>query len=333
MNPQDRATLDAMSARLGADPMIVQGGGGNASLKADDVLWVKASGTWLAHAQQEPVFVPVQLSGVRAGVAAGDADPVQPHVLHVASRRASLRPSIETTLHALLPHRVVVHVHSIHALAAAVQRDGQAIARDRLDGLDWAFLPYARPGLALTGAVASLGPRYPDVLLLGSHGLVVGADDCANAEARIHEVEARLRVPARQAPPPDHARLAALARERELALPEDARLHGLATDPIACERALRGVLFPDQVVFLGPRLALLDDATVESPCRLVPGAGVLVDPKLTSGQAQLLLCLALLLARLPADAMLAWLPDDEVAALLGWEAERYRKALDAARRG
>jgi len=35
----------------------------------------------------------------------------------------------------------------------------------------------------------------------------------------------------------------------------------------------------------------------------------------------------------PADAELAWLPDDEVAALLGWEAERYRKALDVARRG
>ena len=61
------------------------------------------------------------------------------------------------------------------------------------------------------------------------------------------------------------------------------RLHALAIDPVACERALRGVLFPDQVVFLGPRLALLGDDTVDSPCRLVPGQGVLVDRALTGG--------------------------------------------------
>lgn len=332
MNPQDRAALDAMSARLGADPMLVQGGGGNASRKSDDVLWVKASGTWLANALSESVFVPVQLSGVRAAVAAGAADPVQPHVLPAPRGTPALRPSIETTLHALLPHRVVAHVHSIHALAAAVRTDGPAIARERLDGLDWAYLPYARPGLSLTDAVAALGPRYPDVLLLGSHGLVVGADDCAGAEALIRDVEARLCVRARVAAAPDPGKLAALARARGLALPDDARLHAIAIDPVSCERAIRGVLFPDQVVFLGPRLALVDDDTIESPCRLVPGQGVLVDPDLTSGQAQLLLCLALLLPRLPEGAGLAWLPDDEVAALLGWEAERYRKALDAARR-
>lgn len=333
MNPQDRAALDAMSARLGGDPMFVQGGGGNASFKSNDVLWVKASGTWLANAQSEAVFVPVQLSGVRAAVRAGDADPVQPHVLPVPPGTPALRPSIETTLHALLPHRVVAHVHSIHALAAAVRTDGPAVARERLEGLDWAYLPYARPGLSLTDAVAGLGPRYPDVILLGSHGLVVGADDCAGAEALIRDVEARLRVGTRVAASPDLRSLASTAQSRGLELPDDARLHAIAIDPVSCERAIRGVLFPDQVVFLGPRLALFDDATIESACRLVPGQGVLVEPGLTSGQAQLLLCLALLLPRLPAGADLAWLPHDEVAALLGWEAERYRKALDAARRG
>jgi len=245
----------------------------------------------------------------------------------------SLRPSIETTLHALLRHRVVAHVHSIHALVAAVQTDAAGIVRERLDGLDWAFLPYARPGLPLTEAVASLGPRQPDVLVLGSHGLVVGAPDFSTAEARIRDVEARLQVEARETPAPDLTGLAELADARRLSLPIDPRLHDLALDPVACERAARGALFPDQVVFLGPRLADLDDDSVDSACRLVPGRGVLVDPALTPGQEQLLLCLALLLVRVPEQASLAWLPDDEIAALLGWEAERYRKALDVARRG
>lgn len=333
MNAQDRTALDAMSARLGADPMIVQGGGGNASLKVDDVLWVKASGLWLANAEREPMFVPLRLSAVRAAIAAGDPDPVQAHVLPQPADAPSLRPSIETTLHALLRHRVVAHVHSIHALTAAVQVDAEEIVRERLQGLAWAFLPYARPGLPLTEAVASLGARQPDVLVLGSHGLVVGAPDCATAEARIRDVEARLAVEARATAAPDLPGLSALAAARGLAVPTDARLHQLALDPFACERVVRGALFPDQVVFVGPRLAYLDDATVDAPCRLVPGRGVLVSPDLTPGQEQLLLCLALLMVRLPERASLAWLPDDEVAALLGWEAERYRKALDVARRG
>ena len=242
MNDHDRAALDATSARLGADPMIVQGGGGNASLKVGDVLWVKASGTWLAQAQREPVFVPVRLSGVRTAVAAADPDPVQPHVLPLPAGMPPLRPSIETTLHALLPHTVVAHVHSIHALAAAVRIDGEQIVRERLDGLDWAWLPYARPGLALTQAVADLGPDFPDVLVLGSHGLVVGAADCASAEALIREVEARLAVPARTTGAADLDSLATLAAAHGLAVPEDSRLHALALDAVACERAMQGVL-------------------------------------------------------------------------------------------
>ncbi len=332
MNAHDRTALDDMSARLGADPMLVQGGGGNVSVKDGDVLWVKASGTWLAHAQRAPIFVPVALPGVRAAIVQHAADPVLPHVLPVPAGMPALRPSIETTLHALLPHRVVAHVHAIHTMAAAVRLAGRAFFDERLAGLDWAYVPYARPGMSLTAAVAGLGPRYPDVLVLGNHGLVVGAHDGDAAEALIRAVETRLAVPARATVAPDLARLATLAHGQGLALPDDPRVHDLALDPVACECALHGVLLPDQVVFLGSRLARLDEGGEALPARLVPGAGVLVDPDLTAGQAQLLLCLALLLVRVPGRAALAWLPDDEVAALLGWEAERYRKALDVTRR-
>jgi len=211
--------------------------------------------------------------------------------------------------------------------------DAHEMLRERLADVDWTFVPYARPGLALTAAVAALAPGYADVLVLASHGLVVGADDCPTAEARIRRIEERLAVPARVPSRPDLERLAHLARSNGLALPDDPRLHDLALDPVACESTKRGALFPDQVVFLGPRLGVLGDESIASPCRLVPGVGVLVDRGLTPGQAQLLLCLALLLVRVAAGAPLSWLPDDEVAALLGWEAERYRKSLDAARRG
>ena len=58
------AELAAFSARLGRDPEQVQAAGGNTSLKADGLLWVKASGLWLADALDRDLFVPVALAPV-----------------------------------------------------------------------------------------------------------------------------------------------------------------------------------------------------------------------------------------------------------------------------
>ena len=46
-------SFNALSARLGQDRLQVQGPGGNTSVKQDDVMWVKASGTELADALQD----------------------------------------------------------------------------------------------------------------------------------------------------------------------------------------------------------------------------------------------------------------------------------------
>ncbi len=326
MTTADLSEVSALSARLGGDPMLVQGGGGNVSLKSHDTLWVKASGKWLAQAECEPIFVPVALDGVRVSVAAGAADPVSPHVL---GGSASLRPSIETTLHALLPHRVVVHLHSIHALAAAVRDDGAGFAAERLEGTDWRWLPYCRPGLPLTRAIAALGRPAPAVVLLANHGLVVGADDCASAETLIHDIERRLATVPRRAPAADLAALGAEAAARGLQLPRSPRLHDIATDAVSLRHALAGPLFPDQVVFLGPRITT--DEAADAPFVVLPGRGVLLRPDITAGQEEMLLCLALLFQHLPADASLAVLDLAEAGGLLGWEAERYRKTLDARR--
>ena len=61
----DADDLRALSARVGADPLLVQGPGGNTSLKADGLLWVKASGAELADALTRDIFVPVQLPALR----------------------------------------------------------------------------------------------------------------------------------------------------------------------------------------------------------------------------------------------------------------------------
>lgn len=328
------AVLAAFSARIGADRRLVQGAGGNTSLKRGDAeLWVKASGKWLAAAEREDVFVGMDLAAIRRGLASGDAEPGPAMRLSAGV----LRPSIETTLHALLPHPVVVHVHSVNAIAFAVRRDGPALVAERLAGLRHAWVPYARPGLPLTRAVQAVMHSAPDILLLGNHGLVVGAADTAAAAALLDAVEARLALPERTAPPADAARLASIAaasagRYRPAALAE---AHWAATDPISFGLAGRGALYPDHVVFLGASpVPCLDRAATTLPpdaaLLLVEGAGALVRAELGAGGEEMAACLGLVLARLDAAAPIAVLTGPEEAELLGWDAEHYRQSLNAA---
>src|SRR5262249_33605770 len=154
----------------GNDMLLVQGAGGNSSVKDGDVLWVKASGTWLADAETSDIFVPVSLSGARAALARGDER------MPLASQAGTgLRASIETSLHALMPHPVVLHVHSVNTIAWAVQSDAAQELAARLHGLAWHWLDYHHPGLPLAQAVSESTAQGPaDVLILGNHGLVVG---------------------------------------------------------------------------------------------------------------------------------------------------------------
>jgi len=332
--------LAEASQRIGRDPLLIQAAGGNTSVKEDDTLWVKASGLWLRDALRRPMFVPVSLPQVRARVAAGEADPVGPTVRRELAVEG-LRPSIETTLHALMPHAVVLHVHSVDAIACAVQPEARTALAGALDGVRWGWIDYHRPGLPLTLAVAALAAERPiDVLLMGNHGLVVGGDSAADAARRLANVVARLRRPVRVAPPNDAPALAADAAGTGWALPAHARSHGVATDPVNLARAQRGVLYPDHVVFLGrgvacaPALAgpalqdwLRAQRRLDNPAPYIalPGRGVLVRDDLPEAAQEMLACLADVLQRLPVSHEPVYLPDEEADSLANWEAEKFRK--------
>jgi rhamnose utilization protein RhaD (predicted bifunctional aldolase and dehydrogenase) len=318
---------------------MIQASGGNTSCKIDDRLWIKASGKLLAAAESDAIFVAVDLDGVRRAIAAGEADPVSAHVVG----RAPLRPSIETTLHALLPHRIVFHLHSVNVLSWTVREDGRERIAERLQGLNWAWVPYARPGLPLTRVTAQAAQSRPDILVLGNHGVVVGGADCAEVDARIAEVERRLAQPPLRAIAVGPTSILSMGHDSgRFRLPDDSSLHALARDPAMLALAEKGSLYPDHVVFLGPVMAvaptlqeaarLADDYRAgmgeAPPCILVAGHGVLLDRARRFGVEAMLRCLADVLVRIPPAARLRYLTADEVAELVDWDAEKYRKALN-----
>ncbi|HWA44168.1 MAG TPA: class II aldolase/adducin family protein [Hypericibacter adhaerens] len=337
--PASLAALKAVSRRIGLDLRLAQGPGGNTSIKDGGVLWIKASGTWLAEAETKEIFVPVDLAGARRALAAGS------ETMPVIARDGApaLRASIETSLHALLPHAVVLHAHAINTIAWACRTDGDDELARRLAGLAWAKLPYVRPGLPLSQAVAELTSRQtPDVLILGNHGLVVAGADCAAAEALMREVERRLALPPlRPAPAFDLARLQAVCADGSYRPAIELLCHRLATDPENLRIATAGSLYPDHVVFLGPALpvfaadrslaALRRERTADGlpmpVAMLVSDAGAIVRADILPAAELMLQCLALVAERLSADAGVSYLPPEEEQALLDWDAERYRKQL------
>ena len=112
--------LRQLSARIGADPLLVQAAGGNTSIKQDSVMWIKASGTWLMDALKRDIFVPLDLAALSRALAEDSADCENClSFIRQDLNALSLRPSIETSVHGLMSQKVVVHVHCVNTIALA----------------------------------------------------------------------------------------------------------------------------------------------------------------------------------------------------------------------
>lgn len=333
----DLAALSAFSARIGGDRTLIQGAGGNTSLKQAGRLFVKASGTWLSEAGERNLFLPLPLDRLAAEIERTRSTGEELSAEALSDARDA-RPSIETVIHGLLPKAVVVHVHSVNTIAHAARSDGAAIVADKLAGLDWTWIAYARPGRRLARLIED-APKA-DVYILANHGLIVQADTVEAAGALLAEVERRLHVAPRPAGRPDWELLRGTARATGMVVPDDPDVHAAALDP-ALPVAGSGALYPDHVVYLGasPLLSSRPDDTVgwlEEHRRqanrlpdylLVPGAGVLLGPGANRCVAPMLDCLGMVLSRLDAPERTVFLSAGDEGDLIHWDQEKHRMRL------
>jgi rhamnose utilization protein RhaD (predicted bifunctional aldolase and dehydrogenase)/NAD(P)-dependent dehydrogenase (short-subunit alcohol dehydrogenase family) len=179
---QDLALRVYTTRLLGGEPKLVLHGGGNTSVKtrmADitgqplDVLCVKGSG-WDMGTIEAPGLPAVRLAPLQElhGLQAlSDEDMVNVQRSNLLDSK-SPNPSVETLLHAFLPHKFIDHTHSNAVLALTDQPDGEALAAD-LYGKRAALVPYVMPGFALAKKCSEVGKAHPDVegLILLKHGI------------------------------------------------------------------------------------------------------------------------------------------------------------------
>ncbi len=333
--------LRQLSAALGADPARTQGAGGNTSIKQDGVMWIKASGTWLADALAQDIFTPVRLEPLRKAIAAGDPRAAAAVDFVDAQINVSgLRPSIETSVHAIMPLPVVVHIHCVNTIALAVRSDCEILVRERVGphpDVALAFVPYRKPGLPLAHAIGERLTKNTNVIVLANHGLVVAGETVAEVADRIERVCEALSAPARAAPKVDIDKLTSIVEGTDYRPPQDPAVHAVAVDPKSLAIARLGSLYPDHVVFLGPGLteASIDDGRLRAPPEgrrpplmvALPGLGVVLHRSTSKNAEAMARCLADVAARIPEDAPIHVLTGDEELELMNWDAEAYRKSI------
>jgi rhamnose utilization protein RhaD (predicted bifunctional aldolase and dehydrogenase) len=330
MSATDQAELTPLrelSARIGIDPLFTQASTGNSSIKLDGVVWIKASGKWMADAVHEDILIPLDLAEVQACLKQR-RDPAERYS----------RASIETAMHAVMPHRVVLHVHCVNTIAWAVRQDAQVQLERQLHGLRWQWISYVPSGLPLACEIEKVLSAFPNtnVLILGNHGLVIGGADCNAVEDLLFQVQQRLAICPRQAYPTDYAALAEIADGSTWDLPDDDRVHALGTDAISRSVLSGGLLYPCQSIFSNSsRPGLFRSVPRPNPKHqlesrygtrsflIIEGCGVVVKRTMTPVQRAMMSGLAQVVQRTSSSAPLRYLTDEEVAKSCSVISSRY----------
>lgn len=267
------------SRLIGSDPAMVLHGGGNTSVKAPfpditgaevEALWVKGSG-WDLASIEKAGFAPLPIdrlrqlldldrlsdTGMMRELSAARLDPAAP------------QPSVESLLHALIPHRAVLHSHADVIVTLTNLADGAARVREVL-GEDVLIVPYVMPGFDLARVVRDMWPQGGDRssgMVLLNHGLFTYGDTTRQAYRRHTELISRAdRWLEEHAPHPaaeggpmgrvDPVELARLRRDisRAAGRPvisvrhDSAQVARFVSRPDLSSVATRGPLTPDHII-------------------------------------------------------------------------------------
>jgi rhamnose utilization protein RhaD (predicted bifunctional aldolase and dehydrogenase) len=208
--------LIKISNETGVDPTLVQGGGGNTSVKTEDgqYMYIKASGTALKDMNAKQGWRRLRLDLARSVVkdkslAKMDPQRREPEVVNRLllacddKIKTVARPSVEAHLHAWL-NKCVIHLHPSAAGAYHNAKNGkqklEMLFKD--EKLPPLWVPYTDPGFMLARKIARLVEDYqgrfgksPAILFLHKHGLFITAKTADGALRLVHRVIKRCNSP------------------------------------------------------------------------------------------------------------------------------------------
>ncbi|MHC4664392.1 MAG: SDR family oxidoreductase [Planctomycetota bacterium] len=190
--------LIRISHAVGKDSLLVQGGGGNTSVKTRDgrYMYIKASGTTLKDMSAKNGWRRIRLDSVLAIISDKSIARLETYAreIEIVNRLqlacdddivGEVRPSVEAHLHAFLDE-CVIHLHPVAVLSYACARNGRAELEKLFGGEKFPplWVPYTDPGFTLAKRVARLVGEYqkqygrkPAILTFEKHGLLISANN------------------------------------------------------------------------------------------------------------------------------------------------------------
>jgi len=290
----DDIALRVYTSRLiGRNPALVLHGGGNTSVKTRlpddlgdlvDVLCVKGSG-WDLGAIDPPGLPAVRLASLgalRDRDSLSDEDMVNAQRIRLLNSAAP-NPSVETLLHAFLPHKFIDHSHADAILSIVDQPEAERICRD-IYGDRLAIVPYVMPGFDLSKLTAEVYEAHPDAegLLLLQHGLFTYGETARESyelhiravdEAEQYVASRRVTVSVPARPDLSYTSFAPILRgllgegERHyiMCLRTSEAIRAFVDSPELEQWSQRGVITPEHVIRTKRLPMLLDIAAQEGP--------------------------------------------------------------------
>ena len=323
--PEDTTRLSEVSARIGANWLINQGPGGNTSLKCGEFMWVKASGTRLDRALHEQIFTRVRLA---PELSEGWTETT-------GGTGNARKPSIETSLHAAIPHKAVIHTHPIEVIATSILENARDELDKRLEGFNWRLAEYARPGEPLHQEVKrKLDSSEVNVIVLQNHGLITCGESLEEAEKLTYEVNEALKQDRREAKEVNISELNKLIERNEgCRLPEKSIIHSLASDDWCFDISKRNAYSPDHAVFRGTKQDTENSFRPEEirfrEYSIIQGIGVALFPECSASTEEALQAQAEVYLRIPPQTSVKLLSDDQCAEITNWDAEKLRLQMNS----
>ena len=181
---------------LGNDPTVVLHGGGNTSVKSsiktllgkvEKVIYVKGSGKDMGDIEEDgfPALEMENLLKMRTLKNLDDFQMVnyqRKYMLDTSFPNAS----VETLLHAFLPHKFVDHSHSNAILSLIDQPNPEKFCK-KVFGDEMGIVPYIMPGFELAKKASEVFEQNTSVkgLILLNHGIFTFADDAKESYLRM----------------------------------------------------------------------------------------------------------------------------------------------------
>ncbi len=312
--------------KIAENPLLVQGAGGNISWKDNNILWVKASGTQISDARIKDIFVAVDFLHLQSELQKGNFAAV-PQLI----TKSALRPSIETLLHAVMPHKIVVHLHAVEILAYLVHETAQQEIESIIkNSMNYAFVDYFKPGEELAKAISDSLKKSPksDIILLQNHGIVIGGDNIAEIETRLSTVSSIFNA---DNMPVYYGEITVPPLAGYIEFPDPVVQNLVLNDKLFSHVKSDWALYPDHVVFLGDKAICYNDlkeVTGNHELIFVKNCGVFCRSDFSIAKQAQLRCFYEILIRQPENPRLRTLSKSEIGELLNWDAEHYRMQLN-----